>query len=474
MTESGPREECGYVEDKINLPENYQPIRCSKTVWNGERCVWHAETEDKPIEDLRDSLGDGAERIDGAILRGLQATEARKLLSEHELPYADLQNSELRGADLIDTKLKNADLTNADLSNATIREASFDGSILTGAYLQKTRIRDTSFRNANLQRANLAKSDIAESDFTNADLTDAKFTDVTELPDVTLTRAVLPEAVLADVKFSGSELKEAVLEGATLVRADLKECDLTEADLTDADLRQAKLQNANLENARMVRSDLLGSNLAGAGLYQAYLVDAQINSDTQFNAKCTYESPEEWPEREPTKLVEAAIWQYQQITKLYRDQALTVEASKYHQKKEQAKQRYYKDDNPLKWGIQVLNGWLSDYGESPYRVIKISIGTILVLSIIYPISGFQNNGDPVSYAEVIDAAASTGTVGTISELARVVGTSVYFSTVTFTTLGYGDVIPLTTGTQALAMIEAFVGALLMAYLVFVLGKQVDW
>lgn len=52
--------------------------------------------------------------------------------------------------------------------------------------------------------------------------------------------------------------------------------------------------------------------------------------------------------------------------------------------------------------------------------------------------------------------------------------SLYFSVVTFATLGYGDIQPIGTVARFLAGIEALLGALLAALLVFVLTRIVTW
>lgn len=51
--------------------------------------------------------------------------------------------------------------------------------------------------------------------------------------------------------------------------------------------------------------------------------------------------------------------------------------------------------------------------------------------------------------------------------------SIYFSVVTFTTLGYGDVQPVGFA-KYVAASEAVIGASLMALLVFVLGRRATW
>lgn len=47
----------------------------------------------------------------------------------------------------------------------------------------------------------------------------------------------------------------------------------------------------------------------------------------------------------------------------------------------------------------------------------------------------------------------------------------YFSAVTFATLGYGDMQPIGTLARGLAGIESLLGSLLMALLVFVLTRR---
>lgn len=59
-------------------------------------------------------------------------------------------------------------------------------------------------------------------------------------------------------------------------------------------------------------------------------------------------------------------------------------------------------------------------------------------------------------------------------IARVMFKSLYFSVVTFATLGYGDIQPIGTVARFLAGIEALLGALLAALLVFVLTRIVTW
>ena len=56
----------------------------------------------------------------------------------------------------------------------------------------------------------------------------------------------------------------------------------------------------------------------------------------------------------------------------------------------------------------------------------------------------------------------------------VFGKSLYFSTVTFATLGFGDIQPIGSVARMIAGVEALLGQMLMALLVFVLTRNVTW
>lgn len=127
----------------------------------------------------------------------------------------------------------------------------------------------------------------------------------------------------------------------------------------------------------------------------------------------------------------------------------------------------------------------SAFGERPRRVIFTSAIVILLSALIYPVSfipGFggvteDNPRGIVHHSYTLPEISQLTDLGSLLDV--VVDTvdmflsSIYFSIVTFTTLGYGDMQPIGWGTQLLASIEAFVGAFLVALFVFSLGKQVS-
>lgn len=112
---------------------------------------------------------------------------------------------------------------------------------------------------------------------------------------------------------------------------------------------------------------------------------------------------------------------------------------------------------------------LMRYGDSWLRVVRASGLVVAFFAALYAVAGGVK--PTVSSAETIVFYEVTLR---IPEPLRTVLVNLYFSAVTFTTLGYGDVQPATGLARALASVESFVGALLIALLVYVFGRRAEW
>ena len=129
-----------------------------------------------------------------------------------------------------------------------------------------------------------------------------------------------------------------------------------------------------------------------------------------------------------------------------------------------------------KWLWSGFCNIIYGYGEKPWNVV-ISAGVIIIFSALL----FSSIG--ISNPEIIDLKGITvnQNTGNIVDSAsrgllknnviRNIPDSLYFSLITFTTLGYGDFRPLEGCGRILAGLEAFIGAFMMALFVYTFARR---
>jgi hypothetical protein len=103
--------------------------------------------------------------------------------------------------------------------------------------------------------------------------------------------------------------------------------------------------------------------------------------------------------------------------------------------------------------------WTTGYLLRPWRVVGTMLFVILVMSVLYPFAG-------VGYTD------GEGIRQTVEVSWGGWGSSLYFSVVTLTTLGYGDFSPATVLARVLCNVESFLGIILAGLLVVSLSKHV--
>lgn len=310
------------------------------------------------------------------------------------------------------------------LDGAHLPGTSIDGlSDLDGCYLRRANLQDVHFSEGSCRRAN----------FADANLTDAWF---------------------RGTNFTGASLSQSSLKATTLKGANLTGC---------------KLEDAHLE-----RTNLLDTTLADIRLYGATLTEVKINEETEFGDGCVYDpkydrqSSADVPEKVTNQLTKAA-GQYRLLEQLARDSAFPeMERDNFIRRKEVYRRQHREDGRCVRRIQASLSRWVLLYGESPWRIIGTSGLIIAIFGILYSISGgITVTTKPATHAFHLLQLGSVSVPAPIETLLI----NLYFSVVTFTTLGYGDIQPSNGATQALAGLESLLGAVLIALLVFVLGRR---
>jgi hypothetical protein len=134
---------------------------------------------------------------------------------------------------------------------------------------------------------------------------------------------------------------------------------------------------------------------------------------------------------------------------------------------------------PSVWPELVFMQWLFGYGERPWRVVRGALAVIVLCALGYLLlNGVELNSTSghlhlrsVQLHLTGDDFLDVPMDWTAGSRLSSIGDALYFSVVTFTTLGFGDFRPVGTGARLLAGAEAFSGALMMALLAVSLAKR---
>jgi uncharacterized protein YjbI with pentapeptide repeats len=282
--------------------------------------------------------------------------------------------------------------------------------------------------------------------------------------DGDLHAARLSECTLSSVPFpAGAGLVDADLSGATLYGADLSGANMFQADLTDATLAGAEV-GARLELANLTRTDLFGADLRGAAFYGAVTTDTQLNERTTFGSHYTGGDQSVGDDDS-----QAARWCLRRIEQLADDNALPAQSREaFLQRRNLRRREASTEGNWGEWTLLTVVQWVMGYGESFARVLRTAAVVILISTLLYPVWGVETTaGQRLTYPAT--SSAATAPLEYVAALADTLLTSLYFSVLTFTTLGFGDLQPVGLG-RALATFEAGAGVTLFALLVFVLGR----
>jgi len=129
-----------------------------------------------------------------------------------------------------------------------------------------------------------------------------------------------------------------------------------------------------------------------------------------------------------------------------------------------------------KWIISAFSNMIYGYGERPWNVVKTALAIIIIFALSFSLIGIGNpeiielkgTGIYQNSGNIIDLA-SKGLLKN-NEI-RNFPDCLYFSLITFTTLGYGDFRPLEGVGRILAGSEAFIGAFMMALFVYTFARR---
>jgi len=302
------------------------------------------------------------------------------------------------------------------------REAKIDlsNAELDGADLSSMNLRNANFSRASMKCANFANSDLSSATFALADLENALF--------------------------FFSTLKGADMRGANLQEASLEDANLAGADLSQANLKGAVMTHANCRNIDLVQANLTGANMTGANMESAKV------SSVVYDRKIFFRTLKE------VKLSPVRMWEKRYDLLL----GTTCRCKGVHTASCYGSQRFrffLEDQDYLeelletRWGKPIVFIWwvLADCGRSMMRWAGWSLLFVLIFALIFWNMGAQHfHVDNLSFSPM---------------------TMVYYSTVTFTTLGFGDVAPKTDFAAMLITTEVVIGYIMLGGLISIFSNK---
>jgi hypothetical protein len=233
-------------------------------------------------------------------------------------------------------------------------------------------------------------------------------------------------------------------------RADLRESHLFGCDFTNSSLMKADLRYSNLHCANLTGCNLLGTRFEGCRLDNAIWGEHIIQEQQAKQAKTLESKKDYWQQAEEI---------YRNLRKAT-EQAGLFEISGHFFEREMVMRRYQMPMYSMHRGLSKIVDVFCGYGERPIRVVLFSWLAIFLFALCYFLLGINDGGQVLSWN------SEQSILENISQFM----TCLYFSVVTFTTLGYGDLTPIGLS-RVLAAIEAFIGSFTLALFVVVFVKK---
>jgi uncharacterized protein YjbI with pentapeptide repeats len=320
-------------------------------------------------------------------------------------------------------------------------------------------------RKVNLQREILSGFNLREADFSGADLSYAQLNRANlsgailvwaELSGADLSYAKLDHSNLISARLSGSNLGDANLSRTVLSYAELNNANLSHANLNGAFINSANLRSANLIGANLIEADLSETDLSGANLSYANLNSAFLRSVNLSGANLSSANFTD-------SRISGVTWNPRKMRGNYLE-IRGIDASHGNAlfKRSAADQDYLDTlENHWRgeWQIYLFKLWgLIDYGRSIERVVVIAFGTMIFFGLTYSI-----------FPGLLGLDCLPGAQGCSRHSWF---TPFYFSIVTFTTLGFGDITPKNLAGELIVSLEVILGYAVLGLLISVLADKV--
>lgn len=359
--------------------------------------------------------------------------------------YEDDRGLRYKSPSVIQTGYTPFELENERISYFT--GLDFSGANLDSAIFEDAVFYDCNMTNVHIQKCDLSRAKFRKVIFIGANLGSLSF-------DGIETYSNLSGSYFVDCDFSGNAhqkfiftntvLTGSFFNGCNLIGADFSGSTVNRTNFSNAKLLYAKFVSCNLEECDFIDSDLCSSDLSFANIHLANFSDANLNG-VSFKLECIVER------------VKSAF-----SSKTSKDNFIgcRVEYSYGNERLKKAinEEVYIEEfakENPRSYKLWLIS---SDCGRS----IKLWLLWSLVVVLIFAAAYYGLGNCKFHFAKDILPFAEE----------KKYLLYVYYSVVTFTTLGFGDITPITIGAMAVVVLEVILGFIMLGLLISILANKV--
>lgn len=288
---------------------------------------------------------------------------------------------------------------------------------------------------------NLSKVECEDVDFSGLDLKGSSF-----------SQATIGRAQFIGTNLSNCDMIGARFTGCDFVGSEAAHANFTKAIFTQCSFSHADFRGANFTEARFKDADFMGAVLCNAVLWNADLSGAKYLKKRNFN------DPETGPSHPKTHLSEEnpliAFESYRSLKHHFYEKGFYEDASWAAYRGLTMERKHLFKAKNLNYISSLLMDLLSGYTEKPDRVVLSALGMIIFFGVVY---FFMDAVRPT-------ADLALGRTGFWD--------CIYFSFMTFTTVGFGDFIPRAGfWIKALVGVEAFSGPFMAGLFIFTLTRR---
>jgi uncharacterized protein YjbI with pentapeptide repeats len=439
---------------------------CQNEIWEGssEYCIFHDSSPKKDVELFK-------EKLDEQIQYETEKHNFKGYSFPGNWDFSD-QEFEFE----IDATFEKASFQNAYFGGAKFRanidfsEAIFQGtSDFEGGIFQDADFSEAIFQDADFSRATFQDADFTGAIFQDADFTGAIFQGTADFNGTTFQGST----TFYKATFQGT----AHFNGATFQDADFTDAIFQDADFTGATFhKKVEMVSKNIEKLDLRYTEFLSKSYITANLSKTLFHRADLEKISFTDCM--------WPKKiyEEVNMEEIDL-SFKELETIYRDLKQNMQQ---HGDYSEAGEFYYREmemrkksirkkrislDYLKSFGYSLLK-YTCGYGEKPGWVVRNSLIIILLGAVLFFFCGVARVGadiPPESSPDIIDY--SINSLDFSWNMIPDFYYCFYYSVVTFTTLGYGDIHPVGYYSHAIAFSEAFIGAFFMALFVVVFARK---